>query len=133
MWDLDGKTQAHLTNYEPVIKEIASLTTSFARPVLLFNGGSHLYRSDNPLSPTAPCVGETDPATGMSVCAHDPGNSAWNEHPFYNVPNFHRVVVYGSTFPLEWLKLTVDPDAHYKTTATTFGPFAWQRMPQPQL
>jgi len=133
MWDLDGKTPAHLTNLEPVIGEIASLTTAFARPVLLFNGDSHLYRSDNPLSPTAPCVGETDPATGMSVCAHDPNNSAWSEHPIYNVPNFHRVVVHGSTFPLEWLKLTIDPNANDKTTATTFGPFAWQRMPQPQL
>jgi hypothetical protein len=133
MWDLDGQTPAHLTNYEPVIAQIASLTTAFARPVLLFTGDSHLYRSDNPLSPTAPCTGETDPATGMSVCAHDPNNTAWSEHPFYNVPNFHRVVVHGSTFPLEWLKLTIDPDAHHKTTATTFGPFAWQRMPQPQL
>jgi hypothetical protein len=133
MWDLDGKTPAHLTNYEPVISEIASLTTAFARPVLLFNGDSHLYRSDNPLSPTAPCTGETDPATGMSVCAHDPNNTAWSEHPYYDVPNFHRVVVHGSTQPLEWLKLTIDPDAHYKTTATTFGPFAWQRMQQPQL
>ena len=70
MWDLDGQTPAHLTNYEPVIAQIASLTTAFARPVLLFTGDSHLYRSDNPLSPTAPCTGETDPATGMSVCAH---------------------------------------------------------------
>lgn len=133
MWDLDGKTPAHLTNYEPIISEIASLTTAFRRPVLLFNGDSHLYRSDNPLSPTAPCTGETDPATDQSVCAHDPGNSAWNEHPYYNVPNFHRVVVHGSTFPLEWLKLAVDSDANYKTTSMTFGPFSWQRMPQPQL
>jgi hypothetical protein len=133
MWDLDGKTPAHLTNYEPIISDIASLTTAFARPVLLFNGDSHLYRSDNPLSPTAPCAGETDPATGMSVCAHDPNNTAWSEHPFYNVPNFHRVVVHGSTLPLEWLKLTIDPDANHKATATTFGPFAWQRMPQPEL
>jgi len=133
MWDLDGKTPAHLTNYEPIISTIASLTTAFARPVLLFNGDSHLYRSDNPLSPTAPCTGETDPATGMSVCARDPNNSAWSEHPFYNVPNFHRVVVHGSTFPLEWLKLTIDPNANYKATATTFGPFGWQRMPQPEL
>jgi hypothetical protein len=90
--------------------------------VLLFNGDWHLYRSDNPLSPTAPCDGETDPATGMSVCAYDPGNTAWSEHPFYNVPNFHRVVVHGSTFPLEWLKLTIDPDAHYKATATQREP-----------
>jgi hypothetical protein len=40
---------------------------------------------------------------------------------------------YDPALPLEWLKLTVDPDAHYKTTDTTFGPFSWQRMPQPQL
>ena len=58
-------------------------------------------------------------------------NNAWNAHPFYNVPNFHRIVVHGSTFPLEWLKLTIDPNANYKSTATTFGPFGWQRMPQP--
>ncbi|MDQ1369700.1 MAG: hypothetical protein QOF20_2053, partial [Acidimicrobiaceae bacterium] len=30
----------------------------FARPVLLFNGNSHVYRSDNPLSPGAPCTWE---------------------------------------------------------------------------
>ena len=112
---------------------VASHTTDLARPVLMFNGDSHVYRSDNPLSPTAPCTGETDPATGMSVCAHDPNNSAWSEHPFYNVPNFHRVVVHGSTLPLEWLKLSIDPNANNKATATTFGPFAWQRMPQPDL
>ncbi len=43
--------------------------------------------------------------------------------------NFHRVVVHGSTLPLEWLKLTVTPGAHAPTTDTTFGPFSWQRMP----
>src|SRR5262249_525096 len=94
-----GTPPAHLTNYEPIIGTIAALTTAFARPVLLFNGDSHLYRSDNPLSPTAPCAGETDPATGMSVCAHDPNNTAWSEHPSYNVPNFHQIVVHGSTLP----------------------------------
>src|SRR5581483_10836732 len=133
MWDLDGKTPSHLTNYKPILDEIAADTTAFRRPVLMFNGDSHLYRSDNPLSPTAPCVGENDPATGGSVCSRDPNGSAWTEQPYYDVANFHRVTVHGSTFPLEWLKLTVDPDANYKTTGTTFGPFSWQRMPQPQL
>jgi hypothetical protein len=133
MWDLDGKTAAHLTNYEPIISEIATKTTDFGGPVLMFNGDSHLYRSDNPMSQTAPCVGETDPATGTSVCAHDPGNNAWSEHPHYNVANFHRVVVHGSTTPLEWLRLTVDSNANNKTTDTTFGPFSWARTPQPQL
>ncbi|MGW5664038.1 hypothetical protein ACWEWG_28835 [Streptomyces sp. NPDC003758] len=133
MWDLDDKSKDHLTNYEPIINEVAAKTTEFGRPVLMLNGDSHLYRSDNPLSPTATCTGETDPATGASVCAHDPGNNAWNEHPYYNVSNFHRIVVHGSTTPFEWLKLIADPNANYAVTDTTYGPFSWQRMPQPQL
>jgi hypothetical protein len=44
-----------------------------------------------------------------------------------------RDVVRGSTLPLEWLKLTIDPNANYQVTATTFGPFAWQRMSQSEL
>jgi hypothetical protein len=131
MWDLDGKTPSHLTNYSPIISEIAAKTAEFGRPVLMLNGDSHLYRSDNPMSQTAPCAGETDPATGVSVCAHDINNNAWYEHQDLNlaVPNFHRIVVHGSTTPLGWLKLTVDPNAHYDATDTTFGPFSWHRMP----
>jgi hypothetical protein len=148
MWDLDGKASSHLSNYEPIIGEIAAKTTAFGGPVLMFNGDSHLYRSDNPMSSTAPCVGEIDPATGASVCAHDAGNNAWIEHAGMNlnVPNFHRVVVHGSGYdpgnppttpntvlPLEWLKLTVHPDAHYKTTDKSFGPFSWERQTQTDL
>jgi hypothetical protein len=120
MWDLDGKPTAHLSNYEPVVSSLASHTTALGKPVLLFTGDSHTYRSDNPLAAAAPCTGDA------SVCAYD----AWNSHPQYNVPNFHRVVVHGSTFPLEWLKLTAAPGAHNPTTATSFGPFSWTRMPQ---
>jgi len=120
MWDLDGKTAAHLTNYEPVVSSLATHTTSFGKPVLLFTGDSHTYRSDNPLQQGAPCVGDG------TVCATD----AWTSHPNYSVPNFHRIVVHGSTFPLEWLKLTITPGGHLPATATSFGPFSWQRMPQ---
>jgi hypothetical protein len=120
MWDLDGKTAAHLTNYEPIVSSLASHTTALGKPVLLFTGDSHTYRSDNPLMQSAPCAGDA------GVCGYD----AWNSHPNYNVPNFHRVVVHGSTFPLEWLKLTAAPGAHNPTTATSFGPFSWVRMPQ---
>ena len=42
---------------------------------------------------------------------------------------FHRVIVHGSTFPLEWLKLTVTPGGHAPATSTSFGPFSWERMP----
>jgi hypothetical protein len=39
-------------------------------------------------------------------------------------------VVHGSTFPLEWLKLTINPRAHAAPSANAIGPFSWQRMPQ---
>jgi hypothetical protein len=126
MWDLDAKTSAHVTNYEPIISDIARNTSTFGRPVLLFNGDSHVYRSDNPLVQAAPCVSEPSSGAAATPC----GNDDWNQHPYYDVPNFHRVVVHGSTFPLEWLKLTIEPGASEPTTPTTFGPFSWERETQ---
>ncbi len=117
MWDLDGKTAAHLTNYESLVASLADHTTAFGKPVLLFEGDSHVYRSDDPLQQGAPCTGDA------GVCAYD----AWNSHPSYDVPNFHRVVVHGSTTPLEYLKLTVTPGGHAPATDTGFGPFTWSR------
>jgi hypothetical protein len=107
MWDLDGKPASHLTAFEPLIKSIATHTKDLGRPVLMFNGDSHVYRSDNPLS------------------AADPLNAL---HPGYDVPNFHRVVVHGSTLPLEWLRLTVDPDRNAPASANAFGPFSWEAV-----
>jgi hypothetical protein len=34
---------------------------------------------------------------------------------------------------MEWLKLTVDANANFKTTNTTFGTFSWQRQIQTDL
>jgi hypothetical protein len=42
-------------------------------------------------------------------------------------------VVHGNTTPLEWLKLSIDPSAHYKNGPNAFGPFSWTRESQPQL
>jgi hypothetical protein len=117
MWDLDGKAPAHLAGYEPLVQSLAEHTVDFGRPVLTLEGDSHIYRSDNPLERGAPCTGD------QGVCAYDD----WNSHPFYDVPNFHRVVVHGSTVPLEFLKLTITPGGHAQTTATSFGPFTWSR------
>lgn len=109
MWDPE-KGAAHQTAYEPFVKSVADHTTALGRPVLMINGDSHVYRSGDPLSPS-------DPAYAM--------------HPYYDVANFHRIVVHGSTFPLEWLRLTVDPRAAGQpTTSTSFGPFSWERMIQ---
>ena len=65
MWDLDGTgpSLAHIANYEPFIAKIAALTKDFAKPVLLIDGDSHHYRSDNPLLDNAPCVVETGVGT----------------------------------------------------------------------
>jgi hypothetical protein len=109
MWDPE-KGPAHQAGYEPFVKSIADHTTKLGRPVLMFNGDSHVYQSGNPLSP---------------------GDPNYDIHPGYDVANFHRVVVHGSTFPLEWLKLTIDPHADHPAGDSSFGPFSWQRMIQP--
>ena len=114
MWDLDGKDAAHLSNYEPIVSSLATHTRAFEKPVLLLNGDSHIYRSDNPLQQGASCIGDEN------VCAYDD----WNSHPSYDVPNFHRIVVHGSTVPLEYLRLTVSAE-NQPATDTSFGPFAW--------
>ncbi len=106
MWDPE-KGPAHQAAYEPFVASIASNTLALGKPVLLINGDSHVYRSDNPLA------------------AADPLNYM---HPGYDVPNFHRIVVHGSTFPLEYLKLTIDPHADAPASDSAFGPFAWTRV-----
>lgn len=135
MWDVDGNAAgaAHLTNYEPIIKTIADQSKAFGNPVLMLNGDSHVYRSDNPLQQGAPCTGDDE--DGVNICVsptHNVANGsdleAWNSHPSYDVPNFHRIVVHGSTVPLEYLRLTIDPTAHYQSTDTTFGIFSWERV-----
>ena len=125
LWDLDFGVKEHLTQYEPFVSSLAQHTMAFDKSVLLLEGDSHIYRSDNPLKQGATCTGDVFPGTTTNVCSYDD----WNSHPFYDVPNLHRVVVHGSTTPLEWLKLTVTPGSHAGTTATSFGPFTWQRIP----
>ena len=128
MWDLDGKVPSHLTSYDPIIQSIATHTLAFDKPVLLFAGDSHKYRSDNPLRHGAPCMIETGP-TSTGPCADD----AWVNHQAtlgaIDVPDslFHRVIVHGSTTPLEWLKLTVSPTDN-PVTDHSFGLYRWTRQ-----
>ena len=63
MWDLDGKTAAATwRKYEPFIDEHRRSSRDFGKPVLLINGDSHVYRSDNPLVKGSTCYTETDAA-----------------------------------------------------------------------
>jgi hypothetical protein len=110
MWDLDGNVAAHIAQYDQFVDRIADDTVAFGKPVLLINGDSHNYLSDNPLAASSPL------------------NAL---HPDHDVANFHRLVVHGSTLPMEWIKLTIKPGTSAPTTDTTFGPFSWQRMIQP--
>lgn len=135
MWDLDGNSAGHIAQYQQFIDSIAAHTTAFGKPVLLFNGDSHVYRSDNPLVAGAPCVIEPSPGAAAVACSSASvpltyGNSDpyLNQPSNYNVPNFHRVTVHGSTTPLEWLKLTIDPAANAANGPAAFGPFSWQRI-----
>lgn len=106
MWDPE-KGAAHQAGYEPFVAAIAAKTSALQKPVLMLDGDSHAYRSDNPLA------------------AGDPLNYM---HPGYDVPNFHRIVVHGSTTPLEYLKLSIDPHAHAPASDAAFGPFSWARV-----
>jgi SAM-dependent methyltransferase len=52
-----------------------------------------------------------------------PCTSTAGNHPGYDVTNVHRIVVHGSTFPLEWLKVTVSK-SDQPAAPTSFGPFS---------
>jgi hypothetical protein len=99
MWD-PAAGAAELTGYDQIIQELARLVLDFARPVLLINGDSHDFTVDNPLA-------AGDPAHGVST----------------PVPNLTRIVVQGGSdhFPLEYLRLTVDPRHRG-------APFSWERV-----
>ena len=139
MWDNDGATPAHLTQFKQYIDKMAANSLSFGKPVLLFLGDSHIYRSDNPLVKGSPCFIEpapgaaaiacTDSAAANSLTKYNNPNDPYLNHPNgYNVPNFHRVVVHGETNPVEYLKVTFDSSVNLPTTATSFGPFSWSRV-----
>jgi hypothetical protein len=131
MWDPE-QGPSRLSNYDQFISSIAGHTQTFGKPVLLFNGDSHVYRSDDPLTDNSTCRienGSTDVA-----CRNDDYDN--NSRPGYNVPStlFHRITVHGSTFPLEWLKLTIHDNGHLPAAGNdSFGPFSWQREVQSQL
>jgi Calcineurin-like phosphoesterase len=130
MWDLDGKPASHIAEYQQFIDRIAARALEFGKPVLLINGDSHAYRSDNPLVDNAPCVIETgQPDTSVQACSDD----AYDNQPHgFDVPNFHRLVVHGGTTfptqPLEYVRLTDNPRANAAASATAFGPFSWTRV-----
>jgi Calcineurin-like phosphoesterase len=102
MWDPEAVASNELYNYTPFVQKLADLSVQFGRPVLLLNGDSHLYETDQPLA---------DPTSATGVIY---GTEA--------VPNLTRITVQGSTnAPAEWLRLTIDP---HKSKV-----FSWENVP----
>lgn len=104
MWDTDQLVAGGdgLGNYTLFVHELANLSLRFKRPVLLINGDSHVFGSDQPLA-------DINSVTGRI-------------HGAPAVPNLTRVTVQGSTTaPAEWLRLTIDP--------RTAGIFSWEHVP----
>ena len=71
--------------FSAIIQRLATLALDFGKPVLVIQGDSHVYRTDQPLA-----TGDT--VHGVTAA----------------VPNLTRIVVQGETTS-EWLKLRVDP------------------------
>jgi hypothetical protein len=75
--------------FQPIVQAIAQESASFCGPVYLFNGDSHVYNSDQPLT----------------------AGSKWLS--FYGVTepvnNLARVTVDGSTGANNYLRVTIDP------------------------
>jgi hypothetical protein len=88
--------------YTPFVQQLANLSIEFRRPVMLFNGDSHLFQVDHPLA-------NSSSSTGMI-------------HHTLSVPNLTRITVQGSTSaPAEWLRLSIDTN--------TPDVFSWVNVP----
>jgi hypothetical protein len=101
MWDPAIFPAGQYSGFISIVRKLADATRAFGRPVLLVQGDSHVFLTDNPLAAGDANYGVTVP-----------------------VPNLVRVVVQGSTTaPLtEWLRLKVNP-----ATAVVFS---WERNPR---
>jgi hypothetical protein len=94
---------ADWSGFQTIVQTIARESAAFGKPVMLFNGDSHVYTVDTPL------------ATG----------SSWLS--FYGVttpaPNLTRVTIDGSTGVNNWLKVTISDDEK------AVSPLSWVKVP----
>ncbi|MFD1212263.1 hypothetical protein ACFQ36_09445 [Arthrobacter sp. GCM10027362] len=85
-----GRGSAYRAGYLPIVRALAAESASFGRPVYLFNGDSHTFRSDRPL------------ATPKWLSFYGLADA---------VPNLSRITVQGGSSVNEWLRVTVVSDA----------------------
>ncbi|HEX7669727.1 MAG TPA: hypothetical protein VF395_09100 [Polyangiaceae bacterium] len=93
-----------LSGYDAYVQQLASLVVAYNKPVLVFNGDSHLFEVDHPMAVPTSSTGVMHPVT-------------------FPVPNLTRITVDGSTNFHDWVKLVVDP--------TTPAVFSWTQVTTP--
>ena len=98
MMQADTWTGGARDGFTAIVRTLADLARAFARPVLLLQGDTHVYKTDSPLAAGDAGYGVTEP-----------------------VPNLTRVVVQGATTS-EWLLLQIEPEGK---DGPLFG---WQRI-----
>jgi len=102
MWDTAEPT---LAGYDALVLQIGTLAARFAKPVLLLEGDSHVFRVDNPFSVSSPLYA-VHPSTPVA-------------------DNITRLVLEGSDKGrTEYLRLTVAPKPK-----NGVSPFSWVRVP----
>src|SRR5258705_6512959 len=100
MWD---PTEPTLTGFDALVAQIGDLARDFGGPVLMLEGDSHVFKTDNPYSTASPLHG-LHPATPVA-------------------DNVTRIVVEGSDAGrTEYVRLSLDPAAKKAV-------FSWERVP----
>jgi hypothetical protein len=99
MWDATSA----LSGFDDIVKQIGDLAIAFGKPVLILEGDSHVFRVDQPYTPSSPLFG-LHPATPVA-------------------PNVTRLVVEGSAGRTEYVRLTIEPKADAASL------FTWERVP----
>jgi hypothetical protein len=87
MWD----ATAALDGFNDLVSQIGTLASQFEKPVLLLEGDSHVFRVDQPFTPSSPLFA-LHPNTPVA-------------------PNVTRLVVNGSSSRTEYVRLTINPSA----------------------
>jgi hypothetical protein len=97
MWD----ATAALDGFDDLVTLIGTLAAQFGKPVLLLEGDSHIFRVDQPFTPSSPLFA-LHPNTPVA-------------------PNVTRLVVNGSSSRTEYVRLTINPSAQ--------DVFTWVEVP----
>ena len=90
MWDGTIATRATtISAYDDMVIKIGELAANYGKPVLLIEGDSHVFRIDQPFTPSSPLFA-LHPNTPVA-------------------PNVTRLVMNGSSSRTEYVRLTIDP------------------------